>query len=381
MRKLLSLACLAFALASCGGDGGGNSSIDTSPEQGDITWTITFDVNGGSPIDPIEVKDGEKAAQPDDPEKEGAVFDAWYIDEICVTPFDWDTEITADWTLYAGYDDEGEDIPDESSSDITGSEESSSSPSEESSSSSSSEEGHDPVPLTIYFRDASWWNNLGAETHILINGETGLGETMEWLRYCLTDYSVGYNYWSYTFEDITGIETISFLRAGYNDGVLADWGAQTVEIDLDSRGEHNMYDISASSAAWKGDGNYVEGVWADYDPDDMGNENLDDSAYIVGSGSFATEEWTNEGGIKMEENPSNENEMMALGVSLEEGDQFKITCRGNWLGYSAIKDDSPVKTTNFEAGEGDNIVVTASGAFDMYYDIMAGTIYIAYSAN
>ena len=113
----------------------------------------------------------------------------------------------------------------------------------------------------------------------------------------------------------------------------------------------------------------------------MGNENLDDGAYIVGSGSFVTEEWTNEGGIKMEENPSNENEMMALGVSLEEGDQFKVTCRGNWLGYSAIKDDSPVKSTNFEAGDGDNIVVTASGDFDMYYDISAGTIYIAASAS
>ena len=380
MRKLLSLACLAFALASCGGDGGASSSETASPSSADITWTITFEVNGGSPVDPIKVKHGEKASAPENPIKEGAVFDAWYVDEVCVTPFDWETEITADWTLYAGYEEEGEDIPDESSSDISGSSESSTDPSEESSS-SSSEEGHDPVPLTIYFRDASWWNNMGAETHILINGETGLGETMEWLRYCLTDYNVGYNYWSYTFEDITGVETISFLRAGYNDGVLNDWGAATVEIELDSRLGHNMYDISSTSAAWKGDGDYVMGVWADYDPDDMGNENLDDSAYIVGSGSFVTEEWTIEGGIKMEENPSNENEMMALGVSLEEGDQFKVTCRGNWLGYSAIKDDSPVKSTNFEAGEGDNIVVTASGDFDMYYDISAGTIYIAASAS
>ena len=64
MRKLLSLACLAFALASCGGEGGASSTETALPSSADITWTITFEVNGGSPVDPIKVKHGEKASAP-----------------------------------------------------------------------------------------------------------------------------------------------------------------------------------------------------------------------------------------------------------------------------------------------------------------------------
>lgn len=371
MKKTLLFACCAFALCSCS-NGVAGSTSHPSGSANQPTWTITFDSNGGTPVSPVEVANGEKAQKPDDPVKEGATFDAWYIDEVCATPFDWDTEITSDWTLYAGYEEE-------SSSDEPSS--------EESSEQSSSEESSDPEPepFTIYFKDASWWNQLTASTRILINGETGLGQEMEHLRYCLVDYGVGYNYWSYTFDDISEVEAVSFLRAGLTDGVLSDWGAQTVTVDLSDRGEANMYDISGSSASWKGDGNYATGVWGTYDPNDMGNEDLDMTGYIVGSGSFATAEWTPEGGIELELNPNNPNELMGLRIEFEAGDVFKINWRSNWTGYSKIKDESPIKSTHFQAGEGDNIVVTQSGTFDMYLDMGvdpnedAKSLYIALS--
>ena len=67
--------------------------------------TMTFETFGGTSIDPIEAVGGETITPPADPEKEGFVFDGWYLDADCtgerqeipdVMP-DKDTEYYAKW--------------------------------------------------------------------------------------------------------------------------------------------------------------------------------------------------------------------------------------------------------------------------------------------
>ncbi len=61
-------------------------------------YTVTFDTDGGSKIKSVKVKDGEKVDRPDDPTREGYIFDDWYLEDSI---FDFDTKITKDITLIA----------------------------------------------------------------------------------------------------------------------------------------------------------------------------------------------------------------------------------------------------------------------------------------
>lgn len=70
--------------------------------------TVTFDSMGGTDIEPnpIQVKKGEQVGQPDDPTKEGFTFGGWYTSEdngvtLANEPYDFETTITGDLTLYA----------------------------------------------------------------------------------------------------------------------------------------------------------------------------------------------------------------------------------------------------------------------------------------
>ena len=62
------------------------------------TYTVTFDTDGGSSIDPIKVAKGELLQKPVDPTKEGYIFDKWYIDNV---EYDFNKEVTSDITLKA----------------------------------------------------------------------------------------------------------------------------------------------------------------------------------------------------------------------------------------------------------------------------------------
>jgi uncharacterized repeat protein (TIGR02543 family) len=69
----------------------------------DVKYMVTFDTNGGSTENPVTVADGDKVAKPADPTKAGYEFDRWYADAELTTLFDFDTPITGDTTLYAGW--------------------------------------------------------------------------------------------------------------------------------------------------------------------------------------------------------------------------------------------------------------------------------------
>ena len=66
-------------------------------------YTVTFDSKGGSAVEPQIVNGGGKAEEPADPGFTDHVFTGWYTDEGCTIPYDFDTLLSSDITLYAGW--------------------------------------------------------------------------------------------------------------------------------------------------------------------------------------------------------------------------------------------------------------------------------------
>ena len=67
------------------------------------TYTVTFDYNydDKGEYESVTAKAGETAVEPDDPTREGYTFGGWYTESDGGSKFDFDTEISADLTLYA----------------------------------------------------------------------------------------------------------------------------------------------------------------------------------------------------------------------------------------------------------------------------------------
>ena len=63
--------------------------------------TITFETNGGSAVEPAKVKDGEKVPQPANPTKYAMEFGGWYCNPELTDPYDFNTPVPYDFTLYA----------------------------------------------------------------------------------------------------------------------------------------------------------------------------------------------------------------------------------------------------------------------------------------
>jgi uncharacterized repeat protein (TIGR02543 family) len=67
-----------------------------------ITYTITFETNGGTPIEPLTFGDLTYALDvPDNPTKEHYIFAGWYKDESLIVSFNFATERMNGGTLYA----------------------------------------------------------------------------------------------------------------------------------------------------------------------------------------------------------------------------------------------------------------------------------------
>ena len=65
-------------------------------------YTVTFNTNGGSAVNPQTITAGGHVTIPTDPTKDGYTFAGWYKDAGLTTPFDFANEtINADITLYA----------------------------------------------------------------------------------------------------------------------------------------------------------------------------------------------------------------------------------------------------------------------------------------
>ena len=66
-------------------------------------YTVTFDSQGGSSVDPIQnVNAGSNILEPGAPKMEGFVFNGWHKEPECINPWDFDNHtVNEDTTLYA----------------------------------------------------------------------------------------------------------------------------------------------------------------------------------------------------------------------------------------------------------------------------------------
>ncbi len=69
-------------------------------------YTVEFNLNGiGGEIESQRVAEGEKVTLPEPEAPDGKIFAGWYLDAACNTPFNADSGVTADMTLYAKWSD------------------------------------------------------------------------------------------------------------------------------------------------------------------------------------------------------------------------------------------------------------------------------------
>lgn len=66
-----------------------------------VTYTVSFDVDGGSAIEDQTVESGATATRPENPTKTGYLFDDWYTSSAKTTKYDFATPVTVDTVIYA----------------------------------------------------------------------------------------------------------------------------------------------------------------------------------------------------------------------------------------------------------------------------------------
>ena len=94
---LLSLLLIVFGLVSCTG-------MTTTIFNRDSKITVTFNLNyRGSNSIKLKINPGEKVDKPENPTREGYIFDNWYSDPQLVELFDFSKEITEDKIIYANW--------------------------------------------------------------------------------------------------------------------------------------------------------------------------------------------------------------------------------------------------------------------------------------
>lgn len=97
-NKDLKKASQNYSKGSSGGTSGGGGGGGISRPSSYKVW---FEVNGGAWLDAITVKRDNVIETVPTPERAGYVFDGWYTDKELTQPFDVNTKITANTTLYA----------------------------------------------------------------------------------------------------------------------------------------------------------------------------------------------------------------------------------------------------------------------------------------
>ena len=66
-------------------------------------YTVTFETNGGTPVDSQSVAENGVAEKPAAPANGSFTFNGWYIDPACTILYDFTSPVTGDLTLYAGW--------------------------------------------------------------------------------------------------------------------------------------------------------------------------------------------------------------------------------------------------------------------------------------
>jgi uncharacterized repeat protein (TIGR02543 family) len=78
---------------------------ELDPVEPAVYYTVTFDVDGGSSVSPVQVEENELITEPAEPSKFGYTFEGWFIEATFDTLWDFDVDIvTEDITLYAKWE-------------------------------------------------------------------------------------------------------------------------------------------------------------------------------------------------------------------------------------------------------------------------------------
>ncbi len=67
-------------------------------------YQVNFETNGGSKIESIQVAEGHKIVEPAEPTKEGYTFLGWYQDKDLSKKYNFETLVTDNVTIYAGWE-------------------------------------------------------------------------------------------------------------------------------------------------------------------------------------------------------------------------------------------------------------------------------------
>jgi uncharacterized repeat protein (TIGR02543 family) len=95
------IAVIGLGLAGCPTDSDGDDN-GNGDDNGSGPYTVTFESNGGSAVDPVTVESGGKLTKPTDPTMEGKTFVGWYKEADLTNPWNFDTDtVSANITLYA----------------------------------------------------------------------------------------------------------------------------------------------------------------------------------------------------------------------------------------------------------------------------------------
>ena len=73
--------------------------------QSSIFFTVTFNSNGGTPVDPIQVREFETAEMPENPVNPPKIFAGWYREAELENLFNFNTPVTGEITLWAKWED------------------------------------------------------------------------------------------------------------------------------------------------------------------------------------------------------------------------------------------------------------------------------------
>ena len=71
---------------------------------GSISYTVTFNTDGGSAVEKQKVEKNASAKMPEAPQKEGYIFIGWYKDEAHTEGYDFEAKVTENITLYAAWE-------------------------------------------------------------------------------------------------------------------------------------------------------------------------------------------------------------------------------------------------------------------------------------
>lgn len=97
------LRCVDYGVSRIGGNGRYVASADHITVTVSPKCSVVFDSRGGSTVPNQTVELGKPIVQPGNPARQGYKFIGWYTDVDCTVPWTFNTAVTANLHLYAGW--------------------------------------------------------------------------------------------------------------------------------------------------------------------------------------------------------------------------------------------------------------------------------------